>query len=166
VQGSLITLWWRQYAPLKRRSTSIWLHSSISQKTVNFIFTSLYSENCSLLNTRSQNIFDGQHTLLVWTSNTRCHWNPFSICGRGMWIVRRTDGQDVPHQFTSCAHRTGCFGTSVCICVFLITIIVVRGFCPFNTGTISNEKNRYSTILIKTWRLEKCLTRQSDYVRD
>jgi hypothetical protein len=29
--------WWRQDAPLKRRSTSIWLHGSISQKTLNFI---------------------------------------------------------------------------------------------------------------------------------
>jgi hypothetical protein len=28
--------WWRQHAPLKCRSTSIWLHSSTSQKTLNF----------------------------------------------------------------------------------------------------------------------------------
>jgi hypothetical protein len=45
VQGSLITLWWRQYAPLKRRSTSIWLHSSISQKTLNFILATIRTWN-------------------------------------------------------------------------------------------------------------------------
>jgi hypothetical protein len=28
--------WWRQYAPLKRRSTSTWPHGSTSQKTLNF----------------------------------------------------------------------------------------------------------------------------------
>jgi hypothetical protein len=28
--------WWRQHAPLKRRSSSVWLHGSTSQKTLNF----------------------------------------------------------------------------------------------------------------------------------
>jgi hypothetical protein len=28
--------WWRQYAPLKRRSTSTWLHGTASQKTKYF----------------------------------------------------------------------------------------------------------------------------------
>jgi hypothetical protein len=27
--------WWSQYAPLKRRSTSTWLHGATSQKTLN-----------------------------------------------------------------------------------------------------------------------------------
>jgi hypothetical protein len=32
--------WWRQYSPLKRRSTSTWLHGSTSQETLNSNITS------------------------------------------------------------------------------------------------------------------------------
>jgi hypothetical protein len=37
--------WWRQYAPLKRRSTLTWLHCAISQKTLHFDV----EERCSSL---------------------------------------------------------------------------------------------------------------------
>jgi hypothetical protein len=36
--------WWRQYAPLKSRS-SIWLNDSTSQKTLNFILTTMRTWN-------------------------------------------------------------------------------------------------------------------------
>jgi hypothetical protein len=35
----------RQYAPLKRRSTSTWLHGATSQKTLNFILTTVRAWN-------------------------------------------------------------------------------------------------------------------------
>jgi hypothetical protein len=34
VDGDVSSWWWRQYAPLKRRSTSTWLHGSTTQKTL------------------------------------------------------------------------------------------------------------------------------------
>jgi hypothetical protein len=37
--------WWRQYAPLKCRSTSTWLHGSTSQKTLNFILAAMRTWN-------------------------------------------------------------------------------------------------------------------------
>jgi hypothetical protein len=36
---------WRQYAPLKRRSTSTWLHGATSQKTLNFILAAVRTWN-------------------------------------------------------------------------------------------------------------------------
>jgi hypothetical protein len=39
--------WWRQYAPLKYRSTSTWLHDSKSQKTIlNFILAAVQQHWC------------------------------------------------------------------------------------------------------------------------
>jgi hypothetical protein len=41
--------WWLgQYAPLKRRSTSTWLHGATSQKTLNFILALVFYEPCSI----------------------------------------------------------------------------------------------------------------------
>jgi hypothetical protein len=40
--------WWRQYAPLKRRSTSTWLHGSSSQKTFNFILAAVRTWNLTM----------------------------------------------------------------------------------------------------------------------
>jgi hypothetical protein len=37
--------WWRQYEPLKRRSTSTWLHGSTYQKTLNFILAAVRTWN-------------------------------------------------------------------------------------------------------------------------
>jgi hypothetical protein len=48
-------LWWRQYAPLKRRSTSTWLHGITSQKTLNFKITLLICDRKLLLSTFSWN---------------------------------------------------------------------------------------------------------------
>jgi hypothetical protein len=36
-QAHSLSWWWRQRAPLKRRSISIWEHGSTSQKTLNFV---------------------------------------------------------------------------------------------------------------------------------
>jgi hypothetical protein len=41
--------WWRQYAPLKCRSTSTWLHGATSQKTLNFNFSICITVWCSFL---------------------------------------------------------------------------------------------------------------------
>jgi hypothetical protein len=41
--------WWRQHAPLKRRSTSIWLHGSISQKALNFILAAVRTWNLTCI---------------------------------------------------------------------------------------------------------------------
>jgi hypothetical protein len=51
--------WWRQYAPLKRRSTSMWLYGATSQKTLNFILAavrtwSLTKQGLFATNTRSK----------------------------------------------------------------------------------------------------------------
>jgi hypothetical protein len=40
------TWWWRQYALLKRRSTSTWLHGATSQKTLNFGLKIFVAEDC------------------------------------------------------------------------------------------------------------------------
>jgi hypothetical protein len=40
--------WWRQYAPLKSRSTSTWLHGTTSQKTLNFIHSHISSEEWTI----------------------------------------------------------------------------------------------------------------------
>jgi hypothetical protein len=37
--------WWRQYTPLKRQSTSTWLHGSSSQKTLSFILATVRTWN-------------------------------------------------------------------------------------------------------------------------
>jgi hypothetical protein len=42
--------WWRQYTPLKRRSTSTWLHGVTSQKTLNQIHC---WHKCSILHNRA-----------------------------------------------------------------------------------------------------------------
>jgi hypothetical protein len=40
--------WWRQYAPLKRRSTSTWLHGATSHKTLNFILAAVRTWNLTV----------------------------------------------------------------------------------------------------------------------
>jgi hypothetical protein len=37
--------WWRQSAPLKHRSTSMWQHGATSQTTLNFIFAAMRTWN-------------------------------------------------------------------------------------------------------------------------
>jgi hypothetical protein len=45
----LIPWWWRQHAPLKRLSSSTWLHSDISQKTLNFILAAVRTWNLTCM---------------------------------------------------------------------------------------------------------------------
>jgi hypothetical protein len=52
--GWLLLLWWRQYAPPKRRLTSTWLHSATSQKTLNFILAAVRTGNLTCLATITQ----------------------------------------------------------------------------------------------------------------
>jgi hypothetical protein len=40
--------WWRQYAPLKRRSTSTWLHGATHQKTLNLILAAVTAWNLKI----------------------------------------------------------------------------------------------------------------------
>jgi hypothetical protein len=41
--------WWRQYAPLKYRSTSTWPHGATSQKTLNFMLSAVRTWNLTFI---------------------------------------------------------------------------------------------------------------------
>jgi hypothetical protein len=45
MEADCLPWWWRQYAPLKRWSTSMWLHGATSQKILNFILTAVRTWN-------------------------------------------------------------------------------------------------------------------------
>jgi hypothetical protein len=57
--------WWRQYASLKRRSISTWLHGATSQKTLNFMSILVcLAEDGSNLFLRNLRIYSQVHTAL------------------------------------------------------------------------------------------------------
>jgi hypothetical protein len=86
--------WWRQYAPLKRRSTSTWLHSATSQKTVNFILATVrtwnltfitvftaahitsYSEVRWMQSISPNTIYFKIHFSITLPLTSRCGWSP------------------------------------------------------------------------------------------
>jgi hypothetical protein len=85
-----INWWWRQYAPLKRRSTSTWLHEPTSQMTLNFILAAVrtWYLTCPLLSDHFQNF--NISTSLIKFPNINFYKNPFIVC-RVVNADRQTD---------------------------------------------------------------------------
>jgi hypothetical protein len=86
-RGSLMPWWWRQYAPLKRRSTSTWLRGSTSQTTL--IFTLVAARTWNL--TSDRNVVWGlswydlwvtfSFLLVIYTQTVITYKNIFSSAG-------------------------------------------------------------------------------------
>jgi hypothetical protein len=81
--------WWRQYAPLKRRSTYTWLHSSTSQKTLNCILAAVRSWNLThCLPLQSWSEPWSLHDVTTENNNVDTIWEcEVDASGLGQWPV-------------------------------------------------------------------------------
>jgi hypothetical protein len=77
---SVTPWWWRQYAPLKRGSTSTWLHSNTSQKTLNFILAAMRTWN------------------LTSNLSVQCLWATDNFCSHDWWYTDNTKDRSTVYK--------------------------------------------------------------------